>query len=289
MTTVPVLDTHMQVVESGSGSPVVFLHGNPTSSYLWRNVTGRVAAAGYRCLAVDLIGMGNSGRSLSGYRLIDHIAHVEGLIEALELEDFTFVAHDWGVAIALDITRRLPGRVRGAAIMEGHLHPIASWASMDPAARQLFRNLRTEGVGERMVLHENMFVEVVLPSGILRELSADEMDTYRKPFTDPRSREPMLAWAREIPIEGEPADVTEIVARNCDVLRDPAVPTLLLHGNPGVVVDEAEVRWCRTHGRSMSVVDVGAGLHFLPEDQPGPIAEAIVAWSRTVGGSRGLV
>ncbi|MDZ7932074.1 MAG: haloalkane dehalogenase [Rhodococcus sp. (in: high G+C Gram-positive bacteria)] len=268
----------LHYVESGDGPEVLFLHGNPTSSYLWRNVIDIVAPAGYRCIAVDLVGMGRSGASSSGYRLVDHIAHVGEFIDELGLSDVTLVGHDWGAVIALALARSDPGRVRGVAVMEGHIHPIDNWDDMDDGARELFSALRTVGVGERMVFEDNVMIEAVLPSGILRSLSPDEMDAYRRPFTDPASRTPMLQWAREIPIAGEPSDVVSIVTSNQQVFVDATMPTLLMHGTPGAVVGRTEVEWCRNHGRAMTIVDVGRGTHFLPEDQPAATADALLGW-----------
>ncbi|MDV8020259.1 haloalkane dehalogenase [Rhodococcus sp. IEGM 1330] len=275
----------MHYVESGDGPAMVFLHGNPTSSYLWRDVTSVVAPAGYRCIAVDLVGMGRSGVSSSGYRLVDHIAQVGEFIDELGLSDVILVGHDWGAVIALALARSDPGRVRGVAVMEGHLRPIDRWDDMDDGARALFSALRTAGVGEGMVFVDNVMIETVLPSGILRTLSPEEMDAYRRPFVNPDSREPMLRWTREIPIAGEPSDVVSIVTSNQQVFADATMPTLLMHGTPGAVVGRAEVAWCRNHGRAMTIVDVGSGTHFLPEDQPAATADALLGWATDVSGT----
>ncbi len=276
-----VLGNTMRYVEVGSGPPVLFLHGNPTSSYLWRRVLGPVADLGYRCLALDLIGMGQSDRPALEYRLTDHITHVEGFLDAVGLARPVVVGHDWGAVIGLDLARRHPDRIRGVAVCEGHLHPIDSWADMDDGGRELFSTLRQPVVGERMVIDENFFVETVLPSGVARTLSADEMDSYRQPFLEPVARRPIWRWIQEIPIEGQPADVAAIVTANQDVLTDPRMPTLVLHGEPGAVIGHREVQWCRAHGRGMTIVGVGVGTHFLPEDQPAAIAGAIGRWLAT--------
>lgn len=280
---VDVLGTSMHGREVGAGDPVLFLHGNPTSSFLWRNVLGPVAASGRRCLALDLVGMGGSGKPASAYRLADHVAHVDAAVDALGLSDVTLVGHDWGAVIALDHARRFPHRVRGVAFLEGHLHPVDRWDDLDEGARGLFGALRTPGVGERMAIEENALVETVLPAGMLRTLSPAEWDAYRAPFRDPADRLPLWRWPLEIPIEGEPADVAALVRANQGVIADPAMPTLLLHGRPGAVVGAAEVAWCRTHGRAQTVADVGPGIHFLPEDAPDGIAAALVGWLDGLG------
>lgn len=271
-----VLDSTMHYLEIGSGLPVVFLHGNPTSSYLWRNVLPAVVEQGWRCIALDLIGMGASGKPDSGYRLSDHIRYVDAFLESLG-SDVVLVGHDWGAVIALDHARRFAHRTRGVAFLEGHIHPVDRWADLGDGA-ELFRRLRTPGVGERMILEDNLFVESVLPAGILRALTSEEWDAYRAPFVDPTSRWPMLRWVQEIPIDGHPPDVADLVTANQATIADPAIPKLLLHATPGAVIGQSEVDWCRRHGRSIDVVDLGAGTHFLPEDRPQEIATALLRW-----------
>lgn len=274
----PDLDTHLSFVDGGSGPPLLFLHGNPTSSYLWRHVLPPLVRRGYRTIAVDLVGMGRSGPSGRGYRLVDHLAHLDAFLHGLALSGATLVGHDWGGVLALALARRHPRLVAGVAVLETHLHPVDSWAAMSAGDRELFGRLRAEGSGEQAVLVENVFVETVLPSGILRGLSGEEHDRYREPFPDAASRAPVLQWVREIPIEGEPADVAQLVLDNQQALCDPGLPTLLLHGDPGALVGQDEIAWCAAHGRAMTTAPVGAGTHFLPEDVPGGIAAALVAW-----------
>ena len=271
-------------LEVGSGDPVVFLHGNPTSSFLWRNVLPHVAPHG-RCIAPDLIGMGRSSKPEVPYRLPDHIASIDGFIAALGLSDITFVLHDWGVAIGMDYLRRHPDRVRGVAFMEGHLHPIERWDDYDEGARTMFRELRSDVEGRRQIVDENLFIEQVLPSGILRELSGEEMDAYREPFRDPRHREVIWRWVREIPVAGQPASVDAIVRAYRAVLAASDVPKLLLYAEPGAVVGADEVAWCRATLRNLTAVDLGPGLHFLPEDHPDAIGRAIAAWLGALGES----
>jgi haloalkane dehalogenase len=278
LATVEVLGSRLHYVEAGQGDPVLFLHGNPTSSYLWRNVIGQVAATGRHCLALDLIGMGKSGKPELDCRLTDHIAYVDAFVERLALSDLTLVGHDWGAVIALDHQRRFPDRVKGVCFLEGHIHPIASWDDLDEGGRQLFTQLRTPGVAERLILEENLFIEKVLPAGIVRTLTEQELDTYRSPYEDPASRSPMLRWPQEIPIAGEPADVVELVQANQAVITDPDAANLLLYGEPGAVIGADEVEWCRANGRNLTVASVGTGIHFLPEDQPDRIAVALTAW-----------
>jgi haloalkane dehalogenase len=268
----------MHYLEAGTGDPVLFLHGNPTSSRLWRRVIPLLADTGRRCLAVDLIGMGRSGKPEIDYRLADHIRYLDALIDSLGLANLTLVGHDWGAVIALNYARRFPDRVAGVAFLEGHLHPIEHWADLDQGGREMFQRLRTPGVGEQLVIEENFFLEKVLPAGTLRTLTETEMQAYREPFLAPASRRPMLRWPREIPIEGTPADVVALVLANQAVITDPAMPTLLLYADPGAVIGPAEVDWCREHGRSLTMTNVGQGTHFLPEDCADQIAAGLRRW-----------
>jgi haloalkane dehalogenase len=274
--TVAVLDSWMSYRETGDGPPVLFLHGNPTSSFLWRNVLGPVADQGRRCVAVDLIGMGGSGKPALDYRLADHVRYLDAFLDALDLPPAVLVGHDWGAVLAIDLLGRRPDRVRGLAVMEGHLHPFASWD--DLGGGDLFAQLRQPDVGERMVLEDNMFVEQVLPSGMDHQLSDEEFAAYRAPYPDPAHRAPVLAWTRQIPVAGDPPDVTALVEGNQQVLATADVPMLLMHATPGAVIGAAEVDWCRRTCPGVDIVHVGGGTHFLPEDRPAEIAAALVDW-----------
>ncbi len=267
----------MHYLEAGAGDPILFLHGNPTSSYLWRNVIPHVAGHG-RCIAVDLIGMGRSGKPQIAYRLADHIAFIDAFIDALNLTEITLVMHDWGVAIGLHFLTRCPQRLRAVAFMEGHIRPIDSWSHFDAGARAMFQRLRTETIGRTLVIEDNFFIEAVLPSGVQRDLSAAEMATYRAPYREPRDREPLWRWPNEIPIEGSPADVHAIVSGNAAALAASPIPKLLLHAHPGAVIGPAEVAWCKRTLSNLTIVDLGSGTHFLPEDHPDAIGSALARW-----------
>lgn len=279
MADVGVLGSTMRYLDSGgTKKPVLFLHGNPTSSYLWRRVLPRLDAGRWRLIAVDLIGMGGSGKPDLEYRLVEHVAYVEAFVEALGLTDVVLVGHDWGVAISLELLRRRPELVGAVAFMEGHVRPIASWDDFDP----LFQQLRAPGIGEQMVLAENFFVETLLPAGMRRTLTPAELAVYRRPYPDPASRRPLLRWAREIPIEGEPADVVKIFQNFWGYLAGSPVPKLLIHGQPGAVLDAEYVQWCRRTQPGLVVADVGEASHFLPEDRPVEVAAALARWLDTV-------
>ena len=211
-------ETTMAYVDEGAGDPIIFLHGNPTSSYLWRNIIPHCTEIA-RCLAPDLIGMGQSGSSPSGsYRFVDHAAWLDAWIEGMDLGDnLTFVIHDWGSALGFHWARRHPERVKGLVYMEAIVRPV-SWEEWPAAAARIFQGFRSEA-GEEMVLEKNVFVERVLPGSCIRDIS-DTMETYRLPYREPgESRRPTLTWPRELPIDGEPADVVEIVQAYADWLQ----------------------------------------------------------------------
>ena len=266
-------------IEEGSGDPIVLLHGNPTSSYLWRNVIPHLAPLG-RCLAPDLVGMGDSdplpdpgpGR----YRFVDHRRYLDGLLDALGATGrVTFVLHDWGSALGFDWASRHPDRVLGIAYLEAIVRPV-TWADWPEAATQIFRGFRSPA-GESMVLERNLFIEAVLPASVLRQLTDDEMAEYRRPFLEPgERRRPMLTWPREIPIDGEPADVDAIVRSYSEWLSRSPVPKLFVNVEPGAILTSAQREFCRAWPNQAEITVRGS--HFAQEDSPDDIGRAIAAW-----------
>lgn len=276
-----VLDSTMRHEEAGAGDPVVLLHGNPTSSFLWRSVVPELTGSG-RCLAVDLIGFGRSGKPDVEYRFFDHVRYLDAWIDALELGSVTLVGHDWGGALAFDWAARHPDRVRGLAFMETYPRPQRWEEWQPPEARDVFEAFRSPA-GERLILEENFFVEVVLPAGTQRTLSDEEMAAYREPFVDPADRRPMLAFPRDLPMEGEPPDVVARVEVYSKWLcESPGVPKLLLTFDPGGVLTEPVVEWCRDHVSSLEIEHVGPGLHYVQEDHGRAIGRAIASWMQRV-------
>lgn len=230
-------------------------------------------------MAPDLVGMGSSGKPDSPYRLQDHLEYIDALLDTLALTDVVLVGHDWGVTLALDWARRHPEQVRALAVMEGHMRPLPDWDAFDAGGRELFQRLRAPGIGERMVLEENFFIDTLLPAGLLRTVSGNDLSPYRAPYPDPASRLPLLQWAREIPISGHPADVAARMQANADYLTTTHLPVLLVHGQPGVLVTPATLDWCRERIHNLTVTDVGGPAgHFLPEDRPAEVASALITW-----------
>lgn len=269
----------MACVDVGEGPAIVFLHGNPTSSYLWRNVMPHLEGRG-RLIAPDLIGMGDSDKlAPSGpdrYRFVEHREFLDALLAALSIGDRAiFVAHDWGSALAFDWACRHPERVCGLAYMEAIIRPMR-WADMPGKVRPVFEGFRSEE-GERLVLDENAFVEKVLPSSIQRELEPAEMEEYRRPFAEPgEGRRPTLTWPREIPLDGEPADVVEIVTRYADWLRESAVPKLCITADPGALLRGETLAFARGLPNQTEVTV--PGIHFVQEDAPDAIGSAVCDW-----------
>jgi haloalkane dehalogenase len=257
---------------------VLFLHGNPTSSFLWRNVIPHVAPVA-RCVAPDLIGFGQSGKPAIEYRFADHVRYLDAFLAAAGIESAYLVAQDWGTALAFDLAARRPELVRGLAFME-FLRPLASWAEFHQvdAARETFKKFRTPGEGERMILDANVFVERVLPGSMMRKLSDAEMAVYRAPFPTPESRRPIWRLPNELPIEGEPADVTATLERAHAALRRSRYPKLLFAGDPGALVSPAFAASFAATLHDCTVVQLGPGAHYLQEDHPEAIGRALREW-----------
>ena len=273
---VTALDTDISYVDTGpgnnSGKPVVFLHGNPTSSYLWRNIIPHLESE-FRCLAPDLIGMGDSGGSRDGsYRFVDHVRYLDAWFEALDLTDVTLVVHDWGSGLGFHWAYRNPGRVRGIVYMEAIVRAM-TWDEWPESARGIFKGMRSEA-GEELVLEKNVFVERILPSSVIRDLTEEEMEVYRRPFREPgESRRPTLTWPRELPIDGEPGDVVEIVENYSRWMSETDIPKLFVNAEPGIILTGEMRDFCRTW--SMQEEVTVEGLHFIQEDSPREIGEAV--------------
>jgi haloalkane dehalogenase len=272
-----VLDSHMAYVEVGVGDPIVFLHGNPTSSYLWRNVIAELPAPG-RCLAPDLIGMGRSGKAPAGrYRLADHVRYLDAWFAALDLRRLTLVVHDWGSALGFHWAQRHPDRVRALVYMEAIVRPL-TWPEWPEPARKLFQALRSPA-GEELILAKNVFVERILPASVLRGLTTEEMERYREPFREAgEGRRPTLTWPREIPLDGEPADVVALVEGYARWLATTPIPKLFVNGDPGSILVGAQREFCRRWPAQQEVTVQGS--HFLQEDSPAEIGQAIAGFLR---------
>ncbi len=273
---VRVYNAEMAYVDTGQGDSVLFLHGNPTSSYLWRGVMPFVTDVA-RCVAPDLIGMGDSDKLESSmYRFEDHRRYLDGFLDAVDIgDDVTVVVHDWGSALGFDWANRHRDRVKGIAYMEAIVRPL-SWEEWPDASRRLFEAMRSDA-GEEIVLEKNVFVERILPGSVLRDLTEEEMAEYRRPYLEPgESRRPMLTWPREIPIDGHPADVAKVVAEYSSWLSGSEVPKLFVDADPGAILTGPQRDFCRAWPNQVETTV--AGIHFIQEDSSAEIGAAIRTW-----------
>ena len=277
-----VLDSNMTYVDEGSGDAIVFIHGNPTSSYLWRNVIPHLAGQG-RCLAPDLIGMGGSGPAEGGsYTYADHSRYLDAWFEAAGVgANAVLVLHDWGGGLGLDWAYRNQDRVQGIVYMETLVSPMTFDDLAEPA-RSLFKALRSPA-GEEMVLEKNMFVEQLLPGAVLRGLTGAEMDVYRAPFAEPgASRQPTLTWPRMIPFDGYPTDVSGRIAAYGEWMAENNIPKLFVNADPGAILNGRLEALCRSWPNQTEVTVAGA--HFIQEDSPDEIGEAVFTFVRKLRG-----
>lgn len=273
---VEVLGSSMHYVDEGAGEPILFLHGNPTSSYLWRNILPHLIPHG-RCIAPDLIGMGKSDKPDLAYRFRDHYRYVEGFIETLGLTNITLVLHDWGSGLGFHYWAARESNVKAIAFMEAIIRPM-SWNEFPIGPRIGFKLFRMPGIGWLMLSVMNMFVTQILPQMTVRKLTDAEMSHYQAPFPSVHTRRPVRQWPREIPLNGQPADMVELVTAYSRKLQDSALPKLLFCGNPGAIVNANAVEWCRRNLKNLKIVDVGDGLHYLQEDNPRLIGEELANW-----------
>ena len=277
---IDLLDSNIAYVDEGEGPVVLFLHGNPTSSYLWRNIIPFVTD-GYRAIAPDLIGMGNSGKPDIGYTFAEHAAYIDAFIETLGLTDITLVIHDWGSILGMRYARLNETNVRGVAFMEAGIPPALpapSYEAMGPQNAQLFQTLRSP-MGEELVLQKNFFVEEVLGKlGVAEPLSEAVMENYRAPVPTPESRKPTLVWPRQIPIGGEPADTGAVITANGDWLYSTSLPKLMFHVTPGALMPPPVVEFVKANASNLEDVYLGEGVHYVQEDHPDAIGTALREW-----------
>jgi haloalkane dehalogenase len=282
-----VLESTMAYREAGrADAPVaLFLHGNPTSSYIWRDIVpivGRVA----RAVAPDLIGFGQSGKPDIDYRFADHVRYLDAFLEGLGITSAYLIAQDWGTALAFHLAARRPAFVRGLAFME-FIRPMPTWDDFHQTheAREVFRKFRTPGIGETLVLEQNMFVDRILPRSIVRTLGESEMAAYHAPFSTVESRRPIWRLANELPIAGEPADVHRTIEVAHEALVESRYPKLLLVGEPGALVSPAFAHRFAASLTNCGVVTLGPGRHYLQEDHPSAIGYTVAGWIAGIEGT----
>jgi haloalkane dehalogenase len=268
--------SNIHYVDEGSGDPILFLHGNPTSSYLWRNIIPHMTAHG-RCIAPDLIGMGKSDKPSLSYRFFDHYKYIKGFIEKLELKNVTLVIHDWGSGLGFHYAMENESNVKGIAFMEALVKPM-KWDDFPSGNKVGFKLFRTPVIGWFMLSVMNMFLTRLVPQMIVRKLSVAETDYYRVPFKTIQSRKPVRQWPCEIPIDGQPSDVHEMMSNYSQKLQESELPKILFFANPGAIINSPDVDWCKQNLKNLKVVDVGKGLHYIQEDNPHKIGEELSKW-----------
>jgi haloalkane dehalogenase len=278
---IDVYGSQMHYIDEGIGDPILFLHGNPTSSYLWRNIIPHLTPLG-RCIALDLIGMGKSDSPDIEYRFVDHARYLHRFIETLELSRMTLVVHDWGSALGFHYAQQYEQNIKGIAFMEAILMAAASWDGIPEDVRTFLQRLRTPATGWELAVDQNIFIEQVLPNQVLRGLSEDELTQYRAPFIAPARRKPLWRWPNEAPIAGEPADVVALVRANNRWLQQTELPKLLVVARPGTMLGDTMSAWCQDHLKHLTIADGGPGLHFLQEDSPEQVGTAIARWYTTL-------
>jgi len=269
--------SRMHYVETGSGTPIIFLHGNPTSSYLWRNVLP-IVAKGNRAIAVDLIGMGKSDKPDIPYNLDDQIRYFDGFMAAMNLKEAILVVHDWGGPIGIDYAMRHQNQVKGIVMMETLVRPM-HWDDLDMGMRYMFKKFRDPIEGNELIVKENYFIEKMLPMVAGRKLDETEMAAYRRPYLKESDRKVIASFPKEVPLDGEPKRNEERIARNFELLQKSALPLLLLKGQPGAFMDDDLIASLKVALPRLMVQEIGAGVHFLQETQPGNIGNAILKWA----------
>ena len=279
---VEVNGSRMHYNDEGECDPILCLHGNPTSSYLWRNIISHLRECA-RCVAPDLIGMGQSDKPDISYRFADHYEYVKRFIEKLGLSNITLVVHDWGSALGFHYAGQHPEKIKGLAFMEA-IYRVPQWTDLGISPKLAFKMLRTPFLGWIMVSVGNMFVNKILPDLVIRDLSEEEMEAYQKPYPTILSRRPVRVWPEEVPFDGHPEDVAEIVTSYNAWLQETTIPKLCFYAEPGLIIQKNDINWISGHFPNIKMVNLGKGLHFVQEDHPHKIGRELKAWYEVISG-----
>jgi len=273
---VEVNGSKMHYVDEGSGDPILFLHGNPTSSYLWRNIIPYLTTHG-RCIAPDLIGMGKSDKPQLTYRFSDHYNYVNAFIDKLGLEKITLVIHDWGSGLGFHYAMENESNIKGIAFMEALLKP-SRWKDFPKDFKMGFKLMRMPFIGWFMISVMNVFVKQILPDAMVRDLTQEEKSIYLEPFNTITSRKPVRQWPCEIPIDGKPSDMHTLISNYCQKLQNSNLPKVLFYATPGGIITPDLVEWAKEKLENLKTVDIGPGIHYLQEDNPHKIGEELSKW-----------
>ena len=271
-----VLGSKMHYIDEGKGDPILFLHGNPTSSYLWRNIILYLTKHG-RCIAPDLIGMGKSDKPNIKYNFDDHYKYLLEFIEKLDLKNITLVIHDWGSGLGFHYANKHQDNIKAISFMEAMVKPM-SWNSMPSDMRLPFKLMRTPFIGWLMVSVANMFVKKLVPDTIVRKLSKEEFNNYLKPYPTIKSRKPVRVWPREVPLDGKPKNTHNIIKSYGEWLQKSDIPKLFFYASPGAILREKDAEWVKNNFNNLKSVDIGEGIHFIQEDNPHLIGSELAKW-----------
>ena len=270
----------MHYIDVGQGDPILFLHGNPTSSYLWRNIIPCLQPNA-RCIAPDLIGMGKSGKPDIAYTFEDHYDYLEKFIEKLNLKNITLVIHDWGSGLGFHYANNHRDNIKGIAFMEAMIKPM-EWNDFPKEFRMPFKMMRTPFVGWLMISVANMFVKKMLPDATIRKLSKEEFEYYLKPYPSIASRKPVRVWPKEVPLGGKPRRVNKKVAAYSEWLTETDIEKLCFYAQPGAIMGESYVEYIKNNFPNTKMVDIGKGIHFVQEDNPHLIGSELAKWYQTL-------
>lgn len=282
---VSVKGSKLHYVEMGQGDPILFLHGIPTSSYVWRHILPALAKEGC-CIAPDLIGMGASDKPDIAYRVFDHIAYIDAFIESLQLKNITLVMHGWGSVIGLDYARRHENNIKAIACYESHLRPITDWAQLSLPVQQLATLLNRSEASYRAIMKRNYFIEKVLPNSLLADLTEAEMAHYRKPFETEESRKPIWQYLQDLPLGKGPTDVVALIRSYSEWLEKTPIPKLILYGMPGFVATIDTIAWAKDRFSNTAIAAVGDALHLAQESSPTVFSEALLHWYKDLPRAR---
>lgn len=273
---IDVLGSKMHYIEEGEGDPILFLHGNPTSSYLWRNIIPYLQKEG-RCIALDLIGMGKSDKPDLKYDFFDHSKYVEEFIEKMNLKNITLVIHDWGSGLGFHYAMRHESNIKGIAFMEAIIDTF-KWTQFPAEHKIGFKLFRTPFVGWLILSVFNMFLNKLVPQTVVRDLSKEELDYYKSPYKTIKSRKPVRQWPCEVPIDGTPESTHEVVSNYREKFKKSDLPKILFYAHPGAIITEDKVAWCKDNFKNLKTIDIGAGEHYIQEDNPHMIGEELLKW-----------
>jgi haloalkane dehalogenase len=269
--------SRLHYVDVGAGDPFLFLHGNPNSSYCWRNVIPHLEPLG-RCIAPDFIGFGKSDHPDIEYRIFDQIRYIEEFVVQLDLRNITLVIHDWGAFVGLNLARRFPERIRAVAFFEFPVRQPGTLEETWPLIAAEFKKFRSPELGPELLMGQNLIVERSIPAVTIRKLSEEEMNHYRAPFPDWESRRAMARLPRDWPFAGEPIDTAWVIAQYSEWLKTSPIPKLLIHATPGLFMTPENAAWAASHFKNIDTLDLGPGIFMLMEDNPHEIGVGIVSW-----------